>query len=304
MWCIQLPFSCTWVSCGAIQLQYSRRLPNGTIQLPSDAHGSHLLHSASIHRQSPPIGQTTHSFIPRASTWHHMDRMQLMWIPRSSCGSHAAHVAPTQLMWLPYGTCGTIGSHLPYSSHTVHVAPRRQMVCAAAKWCVQLPYGAHCSHIAHMAPIWPSHATCSFHMVPSASHMAPSTSNVAHTAPTSTHSPICHILQLYDAILLTHGVSAPIWCMWLPYSTCGSNMVPSTAHGSHNLHTAPIRGPLPPIVHTWLPYGLHMVHVDPIWCMWLPYGACGSHAPYRSPKWYHLPLKWYRMAPVQCTWLP
>jgi hypothetical protein len=147
---IQLPYICTWLPCGAIQLQYSRRLPNGTIQLPSVAFSFHTM-PVTYHR-------TTHSLIHKASKWHHRDPTQLMWLPHSSCG------------------CGTIGSHLPYSSHTLHAAPIR---------CMRLPCGTCSCHMVHAAPVQCTLLPCSTH-----------DSQLAIT---------CHMRLPYGAICLPHG---------------------------------------------------------------------------------------------------
>jgi hypothetical protein len=93
--------------------------------------------------------------------------------------------------------------------------------------------------------------------------------------------------------------AAPRW-----HGTCGSNMVPSTAHGSDCLHTTPIWGHPPPIVHTGPSHGTcgsHMVHVAPMQHKHLPYGTicllngvtglqcspCGSHSMHAGNRWPH-----------------
>jgi hypothetical protein len=166
----------------------------------------------------------------------HGSHMAPMWIIRLP---QATIHLPCGTIWSPYGAHGsnmahiwisrsTFGSHLPYGSHTVHSAPiwcmwllcgicSSHTVHASPILCTRLPYSTHGSHIEHS--IW-----C--HMPPTWCHQPP----IWHTQlPPSTLSfhmaPICRVLPPDDAILLTNVVSAPIWCMWLPYSTCGSNMV-------------------------------------------------------------------------------
>jgi hypothetical protein len=155
---------------------------------------SHMVHTAPLSCLMTPIWYIQCNGIQHGATWlpcgssscprapstshvapygPHMGHIAPIWLTFGSQDAHLVHIsqmALIQCMQLPYGACG---SYVAY---------------AAPIWRMQLPHGANGSHIAshveHTTPMWPSHGTCSFHMVPCASHMVPSTSNMAHTAPT------------------------------------------------------------------------------------------------------------------------
>jgi hypothetical protein len=244
---------CIWLPCNAIHLPYDNT------QLQYSAYSSHLM--------------------PHASQMIHM-------VHRDSKWQHTAHVAPILHIWLPYCICGShripSTSHVaPYCSHMGKMAPLwltlhsqgAHVAHAAPIWCTQLPYNAHGSHMAIIWHIWlPYGDICLPH----------------GTSPHGTHIFYMGVTCCPDMVPgSSHMVyAAPIWCMQLPYGTCGSNMVPSN-------HVA-IWGHPPPIVCPWLALGPPTVHVAPIWCMWLPGVICISQM---APSV-------CQMAPIMCMWLP